>query len=73
MDRDLASQLQTQVAQRWADVSDGNSPEDIARLGAANPAQAVLAYASLRLAARRSRSLRGKGRDRLGRGCSGAG
>jgi hypothetical protein len=52
MDHDLASQLQTQVAQRWAEVAEGNSPEDVARLGASNPAQAVLAYASLRLAAR---------------------
>jgi hypothetical protein len=52
MDAELATQLQTQVAQRWAAVAEGNSPEDIARLGAANPAQAVLAYASLRLAAR---------------------
>jgi hypothetical protein len=52
MDDRLASSLQSHIAQRWAEVADGNSPEDIARLGAANPAQAVLAYASLRLAAR---------------------
>lgn len=52
MDPELAAQLSAQVAQRWAEVADGNAPEDIARLGAANPAQAVLAYASLRLAAR---------------------
>lgn len=52
MDSDLASSRQSHVSQRWAEVADGNSPEDIARLGAANPAQAVLAYASLRLAAR---------------------
>lgn len=52
MDDDLASTLQNHVSERWAEVADGNSPEDIARLGAATPAQAVLAYASLRLAAR---------------------
>jgi len=52
MDSALASVLQADVAGRWAQVADGNTPEDVARLGAANPAQAVLAYASLRLAAR---------------------
>jgi hypothetical protein len=52
MDARLASVLQADVAERWAQVADGNTPDDIARLGAANPAQAVLAYASLRLAAR---------------------
>jgi hypothetical protein len=44
--------LQAEVAARWAKVADGSTPEDVARLGAATPAQAVLAYASLRLAAR---------------------
>jgi hypothetical protein len=52
MEPALATVLQADVATRWAQVSDGNTPDDIARLGAANPAQAVLAYASLRLAAR---------------------
>ncbi|HEX2689000.1 MAG TPA: hypothetical protein VHN14_20400 [Kofleriaceae bacterium] len=52
MEHELASVLQAHVAERWAKVADGNTPEDIARIGAANPAQAVLAYASLRLAAR---------------------
>lgn len=52
MSADLAQNLQPAIAQRWAQVSDGNSPEDVARLGAASPAQAVFAYASLRLAAR---------------------
>jgi hypothetical protein len=52
MDDRLASVLHAEVAARWAQVSDGVTPEDVARLGAANPAQAVLAYASLRLAAR---------------------
>lgn len=52
MEESLASVLQADVAERWAQVADGSTPEDIARLGAANPAQAVLAYASLRLAAR---------------------
>jgi hypothetical protein len=52
MDDRLASALQEDVARRWAEVADGNAPEDVARLGAASPAQAVLAYASLRLAAR---------------------
>jgi hypothetical protein len=52
MEPELASVLQADVAKRWAQVSDGNTPDDVARLGAATPAQAVLAYASLRLAAR---------------------
>jgi len=52
MDDQLASVLQAHIAERWAEVADGNSPEDVARLGATTPAQAVLAYASLRLAAR---------------------
>jgi hypothetical protein len=52
MDAQLAAVLQADVAERWAQVSEGNTPEDVARLGAATPAQAVLAYASLRLAAR---------------------
>jgi hypothetical protein len=52
MEDGLASVLQADVAERWAQVADGSTPEDIARLGAQNPAQAVLAYASLRLAAR---------------------
>jgi hypothetical protein len=52
MDDELAHSLQPRIAAHWAQVSEGNSPEDIARLGAASPAQAVLAYASLRLAAR---------------------
>jgi len=52
MDDQLAATLQSHVSERWAEVADGNSPEDIARLGAATPVQAVLAYASLRFAAR---------------------
>ncbi|HET9624818.1 MAG TPA: hypothetical protein VFP84_25800 [Kofleriaceae bacterium] len=52
MDQTLASNLQAAIARRWAEVSEGSSPEDVARLGASTPAQAVLAYASLRLAAR---------------------
>jgi hypothetical protein len=52
MEHRLASMLQAEVAARWAKVADGSTPEDVARLGAATPAQAVLAYASLRLAAR---------------------
>jgi hypothetical protein len=52
MEEELATSLQPHVARRWAEVAEGNSPEDIARIGAANPSQAVLAYASLRLAAR---------------------
>jgi hypothetical protein len=52
MEPALASVLQADVARRWAQVADGNTPDDVARLGAANPEQAVLAYASLRLAAR---------------------
>lgn len=52
MEPALAGQLQDHVRAQWAEVAGGASPEDIARLGAANPAQAVLAYAQLRLAAR---------------------
>jgi hypothetical protein len=52
MDTRLASVLQADVAGRWAQVAAGSTPEDVARLGAANPEQAVLAYASLRLAAK---------------------
>ncbi len=52
MENELAASLQPRIARRWAEVADGNSPEDVARLGAANPTQAALAYASLRLAAR---------------------
>jgi hypothetical protein len=52
MDTRLASVLQADIAKRWAQVADGSTPDDVARLGAANPAQAVLAYAALRLAAR---------------------
>jgi hypothetical protein len=52
MEHELATSLQPYVARRWAEVAEGNSPEDIARLGAGNSSQAVLAYASLRLAAR---------------------
>ena len=52
METGLASVLQSDIAERWAQVADGRSPEDVARHGAANAAQAVLAYASLRLAAR---------------------
>jgi hypothetical protein len=48
----LASDLQGPISERWAHVADGSTPEDVARLGAASPAQAVFAYASLRLAAR---------------------
>jgi hypothetical protein len=52
MEPELASVLQADVAGRWAQVADGRTPEDVARLGATTPVQAVLAYASLRLAAR---------------------
>ncbi|HKE14335.1 MAG TPA: hypothetical protein VKB80_05710 [Kofleriaceae bacterium] len=52
MKADLATRLRAEVAERWARAADGRTPEDVARLGAANPTQAVLAYASLRLAAR---------------------
>jgi hypothetical protein len=52
MDLRLASALQADIAARWAQVSEGSTPDDVARLGAANPGQAILAYASLRLAAR---------------------
>jgi hypothetical protein len=52
MEDELASVLAANVAERWAQVANGSTPEDVARLGAADPTQAVLAYASLRLAAR---------------------
>jgi hypothetical protein len=47
MDAKLAGLLQAQVSAQWAEVADGATPEDVA-----HPRQAVLAYASLRLAAR---------------------
>jgi hypothetical protein len=46
MEPGLLSILQLEIARRWALVADGRTPEDVARLGAASPAQAVLAYAS---------------------------
>jgi hypothetical protein len=52
MDVEVASLLKIDVARKWEQYADGKTPEDVARFGAANPAQAVLAYASLRLAAR---------------------
>jgi len=52
MEPELASMLQRDVAEKWSRVAEGRTPEDVARLGAASPPQAVLAYASLRLAAR---------------------
>jgi hypothetical protein len=52
MPEHLAQNLQAPVAERWALVAEGSTPEDVARLGAANLSQAVFAYASLRLAAR---------------------
>jgi hypothetical protein len=52
MPADFASELQAAITDRWALVAGGSTPEDVARLGATSPSQAVLAYASLRLAAR---------------------
>jgi hypothetical protein len=52
MPEELAANLQAPVAERWALVAEGSTPEDVARLGAANLSQAVFAYGSLRLAAR---------------------
>jgi hypothetical protein len=52
MPADLLSVLQESVDERWALVSEGSTPEDVARLGAKSLSQAVLAYASLRIAAR---------------------
>ncbi|HWO20137.1 MAG TPA: hypothetical protein VNO30_15225 [Kofleriaceae bacterium] len=52
MPADLLAVLQGSVDERWALVSEGSTPEDVARLGAKSLSQAVLAYASLRIAAR---------------------
>jgi hypothetical protein len=52
MPRDLAEDLRAVVDRRWAEASEGRTPDDVARLGATHPMQAVLAYGSLRLAAR---------------------
>jgi hypothetical protein len=52
MEHEFATSLQPHIGRRWAEVADGKSPEDVAQLGAASSAQAVLAYAALRLAAR---------------------
>jgi len=52
MEEPLAASLQPRVAAAWAQVAGASTPDDVARLGATSPGQAMLAYASLRLAAR---------------------
>jgi hypothetical protein len=54
MPRELAYSLRSDIDKRWAQASQGRTPEDLARMGTADPAQAALAYAALRLAARTS-------------------
>jgi len=52
MPRQLAFSLRTEVDRAWAAASGGRTPEDVARLGANDPAEAALAYATMRLVAR---------------------
>lgn len=52
MPRQLAEALRSSLEERWSKVSDGKTPADVARFGGDHPAQSVLAYAMLRLAAR---------------------
>jgi hypothetical protein len=52
MPLELAHALKSDIDERWAQIADGRTPEDVARLGAANLEQAVLAYGALRLGAR---------------------
>jgi hypothetical protein len=52
MPRQLAYSLRSDVDRRWAEASNGRTPEDIARLGSSDPAEVALAYATLRLVAR---------------------
>jgi hypothetical protein len=52
MPLELAHVLKADIDERWAQIADGRTPDDVARLGAANLEQAVLAYGALRLGAR---------------------
>ncbi len=54
MPRQLAYSLRTEIDRRWAEAAAGRPPGDLAPLGAADAAQAALAYATQRLAARTS-------------------
>ncbi|HUQ06569.1 MAG TPA: hypothetical protein VM261_28895 [Kofleriaceae bacterium] len=47
--------LRREIDARFAEVSNGRTPDDVARLGADTPQQAALAYASLRLVAATTR------------------
>jgi hypothetical protein len=52
MSDDLAAAVKTRVEAAWAQVASGSTPEDIAKRGTKDVAQAVFAYGVLRLAAR---------------------
>jgi hypothetical protein len=48
---ELADALRDEVGQRWAAVSDGQTPADVARFGTDDPRRAAAAYGVLRLTA----------------------
>ena len=48
---ELASSLRDEANQRWAQLSDGQSPGDVARFGTDDPDRAFAAYGVLRLTA----------------------
>src|SRR5262249_31252711 len=51
MPRELVDALRPEVEARWATVSGGQSPSDVARFGTDDPARAAAAYAVLRITA----------------------
>jgi hypothetical protein len=52
---DVATALEAELKQRWANLSDGQSPSDIARFGTDNVDKAAVAYGMLRLSTRKLR------------------
>ncbi|NVB79490.1 MAG: hypothetical protein HOV81_13930 [Kofleriaceae bacterium] len=52
---DVATALEAELKQRWAVVSDGQSPSDVARFGTDDVHKAAAAYGVLRLSARQLR------------------
>jgi hypothetical protein len=52
---DVASALEADLKQRWAAVSDGQSPSDVARFGTDDVDKAAVAYGLLRLSTRKLR------------------
>lgn len=52
---EIATELEAELQQRWALLSDGQSPSDVARFGTDNGDKAAAAYGVLRLSARQLR------------------